>query len=157
MYKESTNGMVQSFYCNTMRSNDPSVKFKNNVPARTVTYTFQLANDEAAAAFTQSNIDVFIIKGYNGGYWEVHTLPWKTDEVLSDFASGRKGVYGSNIPWAICVPSTWAGYPLEGKPIQKVYDGSHVYANGSSFTRWAQNRNAATDWYLYPATGMTFD
>lgn len=157
MSKETTNGMVQSFYCNTMKSNnDPAVYFKTNVPARTVTYTFQLTNDEAMAAFTQNQIDVFIIKGYNGGFWEVHTLPWKTDEVLSDFASGRKSVYGNNIPWAICVPSTWGGYPLEGKSIHQVYDGSHVYANGSSFTRWAQNRNAATDWYLYPATGMTY-
>lgn len=157
MRKEQVNGMVNNIYINTTERNSQKLVGVNNEEPRTMVFELKLNNDEAAKRFTQDCLDVFILESYNGAFWEVHTLPWKTDEVLADYATGRKGLYNNNIPWALCVPANGFKYPLEGTSISEAFDGSHALANGNAFDAWATNHYNATNWYLYPTYGKVHE
>ena len=147
----NTVGGVDNSFLNTVERNNDYEHKRNDVSPVTVTYTFVLNDEQKASLFTQEHFDLFIVEEYNGGYWEVHTVPYKTVEVITDYASGLKSSYTDNFPWAICVQGNSFRYPIEWKPITNAYD-----TPGHSFSEWATNRTQATDWYLYPNAGMVY-
>lgn len=157
----ATNGSVLNWFYNTVaRTNTTFTSMRNDVEPAVVTYTFRLNDAAKAACFTKENLDVFIVEGYNGGYWEVHTVPFKTEEVLSEYASGQKAAYNDNMPWAICVPGNFR-YPVEWQTIgskdRSTGEITGAYAEpGHSFAEWATDHTKATDWYKYPTSGLVY-
>ena len=152
-------GMVENYFYNTVRRGDQLKAYRNDVDKPTVTYKFVLGSEDAANQFTQENIDVFIVEGFNGGYWEVHTVPYKTDELLARYASGDKSQYANNFPWAICVPGNFK-YPVEWQNVGFKENGviTGAYQTpGHSFGEWAEDQTQATDWYLYPTDGLVYE
>lgn len=146
-------GSVQNWFYNTVNPTSGYASKKNGVDPAEVTFTFELNSDEAAAHFTEKDLDVFILEPYNSAYWEVHTVPFKTDEVIKEYATNRKKeLYSDNFPWAICVPGNFR-YPYEWTIIGDNKNGKIVGAYsepGHSFAEWASNQSTATDWYKYP-------
>ena len=155
----ATNGSVENYFYNTVDPKNTDYEAKrNNVTKPTVNYHFVCGSEEIANQFTAANIDVFIVEGYNGGYWEVHTVPYKTVEVIRKYASGNKSQYDNNFPWAICVPGDFR-YPLEWHSIGFKEDGviTGAYQEpGHSFGEWAEDHTKATDWYLYPTADQVY-
>ncbi|MBR1933531.1 MAG: LruC domain-containing protein [Prevotella sp.] len=157
----ASDGSVRNFFYNTKSADYRS---ERDVPAKSVTYTFELRSEQAANKFTQENMDAFIVEDYNGAYWEVHTVPFKSVQVLSEYASNDKFQYrqfSNNMPWAICVPNTPVfKYPVEfqsiGNKAGNVLSGAYQTLR-HAFGEWAQNHNVSTDWYNYPTPGLVYE
>ena len=124
-----------------------------------VTYTLEMNSESAAQRFVAGNIDAFIVEGYNGGYWEVHTYPFKTSQVLLEYAGKDLSYYTDNYVWAVQVPATFK-YPKEWTSIGAFKNNMLTGAsqtNGHSFGEWATDKTKATDWYNYPTKGMIYE
>lgn len=155
----ASDGSVQNWFLNTVKRDDQLAEKRNDVAPAVVTYTIKLKDKAKTALFKQENIDLFIVEGHNGGYYEVHTVPFKTDEVLVEYLKNIADKYTDNIPWAICVPGDFK-YPLEWHIIG-VSDGgviSGAYKEfGHSFAEWAKDHTKATDWYKYPTATDVYE
>ena len=149
----TSTGAIQNWYYNTVsRTGNSKLSYLNDVAPRSITYVFETKDEATARKFVKENLDVFIVEPYGAGFWEVHTLPWKTIEVFSEYANGNKATYDSVYPWAFCLPGDSFLYPREGTKITTAYQ----YVE-HSFKEWAQNRNKATDWYLYPVEKAVYE
>jgi LruC domain-containing protein len=151
---EGYTDMIENWFYNTVKRDDQFAAKRNDIPSRVVNYEITCKDEETAQKFVQENLDVFIVESYNGGYWEVHTVPYKTDEVIANYYSGNKSMYSDNFPWAICMPGEFR-YPIEWQSIgfkeNSVSGGAYP-----SFGTWAENQDQATDWYLYPTDGLVY-
>jgi LruC domain-containing protein len=144
----SPTGTIRNWFFNTVASDDASagdVNMLNGVEPKVVIYNFVMKDEATANKFVKDNLDAFIVEPYGAGFMEVHTIPWKTIEVLHEYANGNKDDYSDNYPWAICLPGNDFRYPREWWAITKAYQKS-----GHSFRRWAKYHTKAQDWYLYP-------
>ena len=159
--KASDGGVQRSYYNTIIRGTGEH----NNqyVESATATYTFVFNDAEKAQNMLAENLyDVFIVEPYNGGFWEVHTVQngFKTAQVITPIKpAGYEQAYGSNMPWAIMVPGDFK-YPNEWQVIGKRDNGSLTGAYkeaGHSFAEWAEDSDTATDWYLYPSSGLVFE
>ena len=159
--KASDGGVQRSYYNTIIRSSGDH----NNqyVSSATATYTLVFNDADKASSMLAENLyDVFIVEPYNGGYWEVHTVQngFKTAQVITPIKpDGYAQAYGSNMPWAILVPGDFQ-YPNEWQVIGKREGGSLTGAYktaGHSFAEWAEDSSTATDWYLYPTSGLVFE
>lgn len=155
-----SNGSIQNWFLNTVKRDNTLAEKRNDVAPAVVTYTFKLKDKAKAALFVEQNIDVFIVEGYNGGFWEVHTVPFKFDEVLIAYYKNVAAYYHDNMPWAICVPGNDFKYPVEWQSIGiksgSVITGAYQEA-GHSFAEWAEDHTKALDWYKYPTTGLVYE
>ena len=158
---EKTNGGVTRSFYNTVKRDD-SYQNKKYVDPATATYTLVFKDeDKAKSMLAEKYYDVFIVEPYNGSYWEVHTVGFKTAQVITPFKPepGYTQAYGSNKPWAIKVSSDFQ-YPNEWQVIGKRENGEITGAYkeaGHSFAEWAENSNNATDWYKYPTSGLVYE
>ena len=140
-------------YVNTQ--NPLADDFRNS---RTITplvrhYVITFKNIEQARAFTFAKLDPFILEEYNGGVWEVHTHPYKFNDVVMNIFRGNQSAYDNHIAWAIAVPKADFHYPQEGMPIGTFTNNTDFgafYTRNHSFSEWMRDQNAANDWYLYP-------
>lgn len=137
----------------------------NTKTPRVMTYTFELDTEDNAKRFLTEDIyDLFIVERYDSRDWEVHTYPYKFDQVLpslgiateklSAYIGGKSEAY----PWSIMVPSTFK-YPVEWQSI-----GSSIYVDGDSyessnaayeyFSTWAEDpyNTAFRSWYETPVS-----
>ena len=161
--QKADNGGVDRSYYNTVRR-DQDGSLKAYTTAAEATYTFSFKSDEKARSLLDHSIyDVFIVESYNGSYWEVHTVPYKTAQVITTIKpDGYSAAYGSNMPWAIAVPASTSSkfkYPIEGQVIGEKRGStlSGAYKTSEhSFGEWAENRKTALDWYNYPTSGLVF-
>ncbi|MBQ2950426.1 MAG: LruC domain-containing protein [Prevotella sp.] len=154
-----TNGNVRRWFYNTVERDNALESKVNDVPPVVVTYTLEMNSESAAQRFVAGNIDAFIVEGYNGGYWEVHTYPFKTSQVLLEYAGKDLSYYTDNYVWAVQVPATFK-YPKEWTSIgafkNNMLTGAYQ-TNGHSFGEWATDKTKATDWYNYPTKGMIYE
>lgn len=150
----ASDGSVDNSFINTVPTSNGYEPKRNGVAPAVVTFTFELSSAEKASYFVQSFIDPFIVQGYNGGYWEVHPVPYKYDEVIAEYYKDLRADYDDSDkkPWAICVAGSNFKYPIEWKPINEAYN-----TPGHSFSEWATDRTQATDWYLYPTAEMVYE
>ena len=152
-------GGVQNLFYNTVKRDVASNK--DYVDAKTAIYTL-VFNDEAKAKtmLEEINYDLFIVEPYNGSYWEVHTIGFKTAQVVTPIKpEGYETSYGSKMPWAIKVPGDFK-YPIEWQVIgwNKGGENKGAYNEpGHSFAEWAENSSTATDWYDHPTSGLVFE
>ena len=159
--QKTSTGAVERTFFNTVKPGD---YYERNVDVKTATYKLVFKDADKAKTMLAENLyDVFIVEPYNGAYWEVHTVQngFKTDQVITNRKPepGYSNAYGSNKPWAIMVPGDFK-YPYEWQLIGKrsggVLTGAYQTA-GHSFAEWAENSEAATDWYLYPTSGLVYE
>ena len=154
-----TNGNVRRWFYNTVERDNALESKVNDVPPVVVTYTLEMNSESVAQRFVAGNIDAFIVEGYNGGYWEVHTYPFKTSQVLLEYAGKDLSYYTDNYVWAVQVPATFK-YPKEWTSIgafkNNMLTGAYQ-TNGHSFGEWATDKTKATDWYNYPTKGMIYE
>jgi len=152
-HEHASDGSILSRYFNTRARDSSDDDFENDVPPAVVTYTFRLASESAVNRFRAEYLDAFIVEEYNGGFWEVHTVPYKTDEVLRDYASGNKSPYANNVPWALCVPG-YVAYPCERHAIATTV--SIAVAAYQRFPEWAASRLKSQNWYDYPSREVVY-
>ena len=129
---------------------EPGDFYTNNVTPTTATYTLVFKETEIANKMLAENLyDVFIVEPYNGAYWEVHTVGYKTAQVITPAKPepGYSQAYGNNMPWAIKVSGDFK-YPYEWKAITNAYQ---------TFGEWAKDSNNAKDWYEHPTSGLVFE
>lgn len=172
--KVGTDGMVQNWFYNTVERTD-EYPYKDYVESQSVTYHLTMLTEDDAKMFVQENMDFFIVESFNGGWWEVHTVPFKYEQVLNNTITSSNSDYeelSENYPWAICVPKTFMvdgekssfKYPIEWQNIgfmeDNVITGAYQGTSGElghSFAEWAVNHENATDWYKYPTEGLVFE
>ena len=121
------------------------------VTAKSQTFKFAVNDATLFNNFSVSDIDLFILEEYNAGVFEVHTIPYKTAEVIDEWAavnSDGSSPYGSNYPWALLIPGEFK-YPIEGLSIGKA-KGNVIGGAYLGFSSWAQNRNSNKNWYNKP-------
>lgn len=121
------------------------------VTAKSQTFKFAVNDATLFNNLSVSDIDLFILEEYNAGVFEVHTIPYKTGEVIDEWAavnSDGSSPYGSNYPWALLIPGEFK-YPIEGLSIGKA-KGNVIGGAYLGFSSWAQNRNSNKNWYNKP-------
>ena len=158
---------IDRYMLNTIKNGNTELEEKySRFPVREVTYTFTLKDKEYATLFTQDNLDVFIVEAHNSIKWEVHTVPFKLDQVLMEYANNDKlGSYSGNtknFPWAICAPASFR-YPIEWHSIcgsklklTEEYgynDGQEPY---SGFAEWAADHTKNIGWYDNPNLDLVY-
>lgn len=152
-----TDGSVRRWMYNTVAYDNSSRPDRAYVTPVTVVYTIELTSEAAARRFCAENLDAFIIENYNGLYMEVHTFPFKGDEVIYEYMAD-KTAYDDNYIWALQVPASFC-YPAEGNVIGSNRNGtlSGAYQMpGHSFAEWAEDHTKATDWYKYPTKQLIY-
>lgn len=150
-------GGVYRPYINTIRKTDTAADCIADIAPVTceiiVDFTSSIAALEAVRV---SVIDPFIVTEYNGGNWETHTIDWKTDPALFTFDNTND--YDINLPWAICMSGSFK-YAKEsvavGSDKAGVLGGAYQTL-GHSFAEWCEDKNTATDWYLYPESDKIY-
>lgn len=151
-----SNGNIRRWLYNTadMASLNPRPDCAD-VPPVTVTYRLTLASPEAAARFVADNLDAFVIESSNGLFFEVHTHPYKLEQVIYQYIKDPSN-YADTYIWALQVPSQ-TRWPLEGVIIGSNRGGviSGAYQRpGQSFCEWAISRSKALNWWMYPTENM---
>ena len=118
---------------------------------REITYIVTFKDDLDVSSLSMDALDAFIIEGYNGSYWEVHTHNYAKAQVLYPHPDSD----AHNLPWAFCVPYNKFCWPLHAVAIgyqvtsKRFTYGAYPYI-GRSFGEWAADRTKCLDWYLYP-------
>ena len=156
---------MHSFFYNTISKkilNDPRAKTAAPVE---MTFTFTLSSEDDAQLFNDiKKYDVFIVEKYSGRLWEVHTYPFKFDQVLEKWANYDVKLTPyvnsatKNYPWAIQVPGDFL-YPVEWQSISgakiQTSDADNFGIGTAAyplFKWWAVNPNvndaAVQQWYL---------
>ena len=159
----SVGGVQRNFYNTVKRTvNNANAAY---VDAPVAIYTLTFNDAEKAKDMLKNEIyDVFIVEPYGSTYWEVHTIPYKTDQVITPMKpDGYAEAYGSLTPWAVAVPITATSnfkYPIEWQVIgtkhSGVLGGAYQKA-GHAFGEWAEDHTKATDWYEHPTSGLVFE
>ena len=159
----SVGGVQRKFYNTVKRTvNNANAAY---VDAPVAIYTLTFNDAEKAKDMLKNEIyDVFIVEPYGSSYWEVHTIPYKTDQVITPMKpDGYAEAYGSLTPWAVAVPITATSnfkYPIEWQVIGTKHSGvlgGAYQTAGHAFGEWAENHTMATDWYEYPTSGLVFE
>ena len=156
---QSPDGTVVRRYFNTMKENGST---SAKASAKTATYIFTFNSEYDARLFSLSELDPFIIVRYGtsgDNFWEVHTYPYKLDEVLYPYYNGAAQSYDNGFSWALAIPSAKFRYPVEGMAIgelKKDIVAGAYQEKGHAFGEWILNEDDAQDWYLYPADGAVY-
>ena len=125
---------------------------------RQITYIVTFKDDLDVSSLSLESLDPFIIEGYNGSYWEVHTHNYAKAQVLYPQSPSD----ARNLPWAFCVPYDKFYWPLHKVAIGFQVVVSSKYSSGAyttighSFGEWAADRTQSIDWYLYPDNNMVY-
>ena len=125
---------------------------------REITYIVTFKDDLDVSSLSMDALDAFIIEGYNGSYWEVHTHNYAKAQVLYPHPDSD----AHNLPWAFCVPYDKFRWPLHAVAmgfqvvISSKYSSGAYTTIGHSFGEWAADRIKCIDWYLYPDNNMVY-
>lgn len=155
-YSSSVDGSIYRLCFNTS-NNGVSQQYV------TTTYYIDFGDEYSARKFTLAEIDPFIVVRYGevgDNFWEVHTYPYKLQEVLFGYYNGAAATYNNGFSWALAIPYGKFRYPIEEQPMgmrKKTIITGAYQTDGHSFGEWILNHNKAQDWYLYPADGGVYE
>ena len=159
------NQYMHSYFYNTVDKSITNNQFAKIASPVEMTLTFTLDTEANAQLFNDvSKYDIFIIEKYSGREWEVHTYPFKFDQVIAQWANyvDKLTPYiessTSNYPWAIQVPGDFL-YPIEWQSISgnkiRTTDTEEYGVETAAyplFKSWAVNPNNTDrnvqEWYL---------
>ena len=151
---DATGGIKRRYYNTEITKGDTETSATTD--ARTRNYIIKLREGFNASTLRLADMDPFIIEGYNGGNYEVHTFPYKLSEVVWNYLGGTKDAFDDYFAWGLLVPSSDFRYTLEGASLGTFRNGvnSGVYSiYGHSFGEWARDHEHATDWWEHPNYG----
>lgn len=123
---------------------------------REITYVVTFKEGVDIDNLSLGQLDPFAIEQYNSANWEIHTYAFHNAQVLFPYP----GQSITSLPWALCVPNSTFRWPLHNVAIGGRKKGASFGAYHTfdySFGEWAENKNKATDWYLYPDKEQTYD
>lgn len=164
---------LHNYFYNTVAPslNSPIAK---DTPSKTMTLTFEYeswASEDAPQIFNDiSNYDLFIVEQYDARVWEVHTYPFKFDQVLGAYAQGSEKLelyarsQSAKYPWAIQVPGSFK-YPIEWQSISGAKIRNEDTENYgvsrpaySQFRFWAANPEDVTyqRWYEVYSSDLVY-
>ena len=149
-------GMIDVAFYNTRHYTDDLNKI---VRQQTRNYTVTLKPTVEVTGLRLSELDPFIIVPYSGFNFEIHTYPYKFDEVYWEFMGDDKRAYDDHLAWALLIPDGRFRYALEDIPIGTYRNGEIFGAYSKylhSFGEWCRNHTIATDWWQNPASGMVY-
>ena len=137
--------MTRKLYNVNYKKDDTNGSF---IP-REITYVLTFKDNVDVNLLSLSQLDPFIIKGYNSANWEVHTYAYHNAQVLFSYP----GQTITSLPWALSVPNGTFRWPLHavklgGRTQGASFGAYHTFDH--SFGEWAEDKDDATDWYLYP-------
>lgn len=156
---DETGGVLRRYY-NTVMPSDMSSSQTGKETAASISpvtcryrFVFQPSARTRLRDFNVTKVDLFAVTSYNGAFFEVHTLPYKTTGVIhTTISDNYADSYSSNYPWALLLPGDFL-YPREGVAIgslsSNIYGGAYQLP-GHSFADWARDKNKANDWFRYP-------
>lgn len=166
--KANANGNDQymhSYFFNTMDKrivNDARARIATPV---IMTFKFTLDKEEHAQLFNDiTKYDIFIVEQYSTRLWEVHTHPFKFDQVLKAYENYTDKLTPyinnptKNYPWALLVPGNFL-YPIEWQGIcgysTSISEGVKKTSTTTAyklFRSWAINPGSTIkdvqEWYL---------
>ena len=122
---------------------------------REITYVVTFKEGVDIDNLSLGQLDPFVIEQYNSANWEIHTNAFHNSQVLSPYP----GQTITSLPWALCVPNSTFRWPLHAVAIGSRKQGARGGAYHSfnhSFGEWAEDKDEATDWYLYPDNDETY-
>ena len=137
--------MTRKLYNVNYKKDDTNGSF---IP-REITYVLTFKDNVDVNLLSLSQLDPFIIKGYNSANWEVHTYAYHNAQVLFSYP----GQTITSLPWALSVPNGTFRWPLHAVKLGGRKQGASFGAYPTfdhSFGEWAEDKDDATDWYLYP-------
>jgi LruC domain-containing protein len=149
-------GIISAVNYNTRHYTD---KANSIVVQQTRNYTITLKPTADASGIYLSEIDPFIISPYSGVNFEIHTYPYKFEEVYWQFMGDDKRAYDDHLAWALLIPNGRFRYSLEEIPIGTYRNGELFGAYSKyqhSFGEWGRNHEACTDWWQNPTTSLVY-
>ena len=126
------------------------------IPVVTKTFVVYFKKSVGLNSFTFDMIDPFIITEYNGSKMETHLDVYRDAQTLYEYNVPKF----KDLPWALCIPSRYFSYPLEGCEIgfkKSGYMFGAYMTKGHSFGEWAEDHRNYHDWYLYPTSNQVWD
>jgi len=126
------------------------------IPVTTKTFVVYFKKSTGLNSLTLDMIDPFIITEYNGSKMETHLDIYRDAQTLYEYNVPKF----KDLPWALCIPSRYFSYPLEGCEIgfkKKGYMFGAYMTKGHSFGEWAEDHRNYHDWYLYPTSNQVWD
>jgi hypothetical protein len=159
-------GRIDALHWYFFNTVDPNITHEEARTAKRakLTLTFSIAEGQQQKVqnifSNPANFDLFIVENHDGRKWEVHTVPYKFDQVLREHTGGSIGKASTklatyaqgataNFPWAIQVPGN-VRYPIEWQSISGTLLGSEYGSETAAYGKfylWAQNHNSNANWY----------
>lgn len=128
-------------------------------PIQTRTYEITVKEGLDVRYLPLSDIDPFLITTYNSVYFEIHTYPYKFDEVIWEYIGKDKRAYDDHLAWALLIPDATFRYPIEEMPLGTFRNGELFGAYGKynhSFGQWCRNHETSIDWWQNAASAMVY-
>lgn len=129
------------------------------VRQQTRNFTITLKQPADVTSLRLSEIDPFIIAPYSGINFEIHTYPYKFEEVYWEFMGDDKRAYDDHLAWALLIPNGRFRYALEDIPLG-TYRNEELFGAYSryqhSFGEWCRNHEVATDWWQNPTSSLVY-
>ena len=148
------NQYMHSYYYNTISKltvNDERARVTAPV---VMLFTFTLDTEEHAQLFNDiQKYDVFVVEQYSGRMWEVHTYPFKFDQVLKAYENYTDKLTPyinsstKNYPWALLLPGEFF-YPVEWQSIC----GYTTNTNGKVTTKETTAYKFFRSWAINPSS-----
>ena len=149
-------GMINVANYNTRHYTDD---LNQIVRLQTRNFTITLKQPADVTSLRLSEIDPFIIAAYSGINFEIHTYPYKFEEVYWEFMGDDKRAYDDHLTWALLIPNGRFRYALEEIPIG-TYRNDELFGAYSkyqhSFGEWCRNHEVATDWWQHPTNSLVY-
>lgn len=141
-----TNGSITRMLLNTVRGETEFRSASVSPVSRAYRITFR--HRETARLLSFDQIDPFILEEYNGSVWEVHTYPYKFNDVLKDIFRGNQSAYDNHVSWCIVVPQKDFRYPIEGMSLGTYNkENGEVFGPYPDFANWMKNHFSYNNWY----------
>ena len=145
--KEKTElGGILCRYFNVMKT---TTEYESiNGDPLTVTYRITFKSRDKARLMTFDHIDPFMVHQYNASNYEIHTYPYKFDEVLVHYISNRDA-FDNHISWVVIVPKGDFLYPIEGATLCSFNNViGETFGPYEGFAGWLRNHTTNLNWYL---------
>lgn len=154
--QHNENGTITRYKFNVSHTSGPEYM---GYPDVSVTYNVIFNEPGLTTRLGFTDFDLFVSYFYITAPWEVHKYRYKFQETIAEYYQGNQNAYADKFTWALEIPFSQFRYPTAGNAMGS-YKNSVSYGTYNklyhSFGEWGTNMNQATDWFLYPNSGMVY-